>query len=397
MSRQEDGNSQPPRNYPTHIDGPTKWSGQDSNKDFVVNLNNSGVAEAEKGLELFHEHELDGDEITPRCFPLPTLRNKLEECALEVHRGRGLCIIRGLKPERYSIEDNIVLFLGISSYIGDKRGIQNSKGDVLSHVTESKSWTVPKEKRHGIHTNYSLPFHTDMGCEILSIQVRDRANEGGCTCVASIAAIYNDLVQTKPWVLHALAKHDWPIQAFRKETPFVLCPLIEYHAGNLCVSMDPARIGPHPSYRNDSTPDLTPEQREALIVLQETARKHQIRLATEPGDLLFINNLALLHGREAYLDSDTSSRHLVRLWLRNTQLGWAIPPSMNMPWDAAFGERASKVIDRYYPIMPMPNYIECKYSSGTAAFVADDNFDEWTSSVSRGEGDDGGPQLEENA
>ncbi|KAI1800440.1 Clavaminate synthase-like protein [Daldinia bambusicola] len=389
MSTKEGGDPQPPPNLPTHVNGRTTWSKLSPNETIVVPLSSLEVAEIENGSKHFRGLELDGDEVTPDHFPLPILRSKLEECALEVHHGRGLCIIRGLRPERYSIEENIVLFLAIASYIGDKRGIQNSKGEVLSHVTESKSWTVPKEKRHGIHTNYSLPFHTDMGCEILCIQVRDRANEGGRTCVASIGTIYNDLVRTKPWVVHALAKHDWPVQAsFRKEAPFVLSPLIDYHAGNLCISMDPARIGPHPSNRDGSVPDLTEEQKEALVVLQETAKRHQTQLDTEPGDLIFINNLALLHGRESYLDSDTSSRHLVRLWLRNTRLGWSIPPSMHMPWDAAFGERASRVIDRYYPIVPMPTYVECKYSSGTAAFVADDDFEEWANSVLRGTEED---------
>lgn len=108
-------------------------------------------------------------------------------------------------------------------------------------------------------------------------------------------------------------------------------------------------------------------------MLQRAAQKHQLRLETQPGDIVFINNLALLHARESYYDGAASSRHLVRLWLRNTQLGWDIPPSMKMPWDAAFGDGARKVINRYYPIMPMPEYMECKYSNGTAAFVADDD------------------------
>ncbi|KAI0847169.1 Clavaminate synthase-like protein [Daldinia vernicosa] len=397
MSPEQNGVSQPPKGFPPLIHGPTKWSGLDPDKmqPHRLDLDGPDVAAIGETLQSFHELELDGDEVTRGYFPLPSLQDRLEKCAFEVHHGCGICIIRGLTPDNYTIEDNIVLFLAIASHIGDERGLQNAKGDMLSHVTESKSWTVPKEKRHGIHTNYSLPFHNDMGCEILSIQVRDQANEGGRTCIASMAAIYNDLVQTKPWVLHALAKHDWPIQA--REPPFVLSPLIEYHAGNLLVSIDPSRIGPHPLIRNGSIPTLTPEQQEALVVLEETARKHQIQLDTQPGDLIFINNLALLHGRESYLDSNTSSRHLVRLWLRNTQLGWPIPSSMNMPWDAAFGERARKVMDRYYPIMPMPEYIECKYSNGTAAFVADDDdYDEGSDSGCHQNPDTGSKYTEED-
>ncbi|KAI2470805.1 Clavaminate synthase-like protein [Annulohypoxylon bovei var. microspora] len=392
LSRQQGGIAHPPRQLPGFIGGPMNWSRLDPDQKQVhrLELDDSGLAEIERALQAFHGLELDGDEVTRERFPLPNLQNQLEQCALRVHRDSGLCIIRGLRPEKYTIEDNIVLFLALSSYVGEKRGLQNSKGDMLSHVTESKSWTAPKEKRHGIHTNDRLPFHNDMGCEVLAIQVRDRAEAGGHTCVASMTAIYNDLQQSNPWVLHALARHDWPIQtSTRRAAPFVLCPLLEYYADNLIISMDPARIGPHPA-RNGSIPQLTAEQQEALAVLQNVAQKHQMRLETQPGDIVFLNNLGLLHARESYQDGASSSRHLVRLWLRNARLGWAIPPSMEMPWDNSFGDGARRVINRYYPIMPMPEYMECKYSNGTAAFVADDDVDE-------ADGDEATPDAAEEA
>ncbi|KAI1396843.1 Clavaminate synthase-like protein [Hypoxylon fuscum] len=373
LTRQQGSILQPPPGFPGHIDSPLNWTGNDRQKH-VLDLSGSEITEVEEGWQSWSKLELDGDEVTRECFPLPNLQRRLEQCVHDIHHGSGICIIRGLRPEKRTVEVNIILFLAIASYIGDQRGIQNAKGDMLSHVTESKSWTVPRAKRHGIHTNDSLPFHTDMGCEILSMQVRDRADSGGHTCVASMTAIYNDLLHSNPWVLHVLARHNWPIQtSSRKDSPFVLCPLLEFHDGKLLVSMDPARIGPHPLARKNSIPRLTSEQQEALAVLQRAAQKHQLRLETQPGDIVFINNLALLHARESYYDGAASSRHLVRLWLRNTQLGWDIPPSMKMPWDAAFGDGARKVINRYYPIMPMPEYMECKYSNGTAAFVADDD------------------------
>ncbi|OTA98322.1 hypothetical protein M426DRAFT_17521 [Hypoxylon sp. CI-4A] len=380
LSRQETNVPQPPQGPANSTSGPTNHSGRGSSKGQIhqIVLKESLVVWLENALREFRELELDGDEVTPELFSLPLeLRDLFRQCANEVHYGTGICIIRGLKPDNYSIEDNIILFLGIASHIGDQRGVQNSKGDMLSHVTDSKSWTVPKEKRHGIHTNGSLPFHNDMGCEILSIQVRDRADAGGHTCVASISAIYNDLVQSNPWALHVLSKPNWPIQtSSKKDPPFILCPLLEFHAGNLLVSMDPSRIGPHPLSRPGSIPYLTLDQQEALTVLQKVAKKHQVRLDTQPGDLVFINNLGLLHSRESYIDGASSSRHLVRLWLRSSLLGWPIPSSMKMPWDAAFGERAARIINRQYPIAPMPEYMECKYSSGTAAFVAEDDSEE---------------------
>lgn len=65
-------------------------------------------------------------------FPLPTLGQRLLSVALDIHRGRGFAIIHGLDPKNFSPEDNVIVFLGISSYIGSKRGRQDEDGNMLS-------------------------------------------------------------------------------------------------------------------------------------------------------------------------------------------------------------------------------------------------------------------------
>lgn len=138
-------------------------------------------------------------------------------------------------------------------------------------------------------------------------------------------------------------------------------------------SSDPARIGPREGNR---APPLSLEQEMALAVLQNVATKHQLKLDHHPGDLLYLNNWGLLHAREAYQDGETSSRHLIRLWLRNAELAWPVPDSMNLPWDCAFGMRSRKVLNHSYPIVPMPVYLESKYNSGTAAFIPEEDDEE---------------------
>lgn len=75
---------------------------------------------------------LYGSEVTANSFPLPTLGLKLLKTALDIHRGKGFAIIRGLDPKDFSTEDNLIIFLGISSYIGSKRGRQDEDGNMLS-------------------------------------------------------------------------------------------------------------------------------------------------------------------------------------------------------------------------------------------------------------------------
>jgi hypothetical protein len=52
----------------------------------------------------------------------------------DVYEGRGFAIVRGLDPDAYTMEDLTVVYLGISSYIGERRGKQDQRGSMLSTV-----------------------------------------------------------------------------------------------------------------------------------------------------------------------------------------------------------------------------------------------------------------------
>jgi len=81
---------------------------------------------------------LYGNEVRPSTFPLPTLGLKLLRLAYDIHNGKGFAAVRGLRPEEFSPEDNIIVFLGISSYIGAKRGRQDEEGNMLSELLRCK-------------------------------------------------------------------------------------------------------------------------------------------------------------------------------------------------------------------------------------------------------------------
>lgn len=80
--------------------------------------------------------------------------------------------------------------------------------------------------------------------------------------------------------------------------------------------------------RTDGLGTLSQEQRRALNVLEEVAKRNQIALEAQPGDLLFINNHGVLHSREAFEDSPDSPRYLVRMWLKNEALAWKLPRAL---------------------------------------------------------------------
>lgn len=76
----------------------------------------------------------DGDLVGPTNFPLPTLGPKLRELSRDVHSGKGFCVIRGLEPAAYSVEDLTLAYLGVQSYIAEQRGRQDERGNMIGQL-----------------------------------------------------------------------------------------------------------------------------------------------------------------------------------------------------------------------------------------------------------------------
>lgn len=298
-----------------------------------------------------------------------------------------------------------------------------------------------------------------MGCEVLTLLYRQVAAQGGATSLASAAAIYDDLLK-QPEILETLKAANWPIQLSVKNSVFKEMPLLAYHEGHviselftftalqfpneyitdICsVSADPGRLGLHPATAEKPSEGsrLTEAQLQALKVLNDLAEKHAVSIPAQPGDILFINNLAVLHKRDSYIDDDadadvkktngtaaddqitnpeidsedskddpgtaespidsehkdarkkddmvkaggdklptaddTKRRWLMRLWLRNEHLSWKIPDAMKLPWEAAYGKDVGRLITPKYDPSPQPDYKEPRYTSGTAAWLIEDD------------------------
>ncbi|KND89360.1 hypothetical protein TOPH_05967 [Tolypocladium ophioglossoides CBS 100239] len=359
---------------PGILTGPLVWSGADfkDQDSYTLRLSSHDIKEIEAALETFKSLGLDGDQVSQPNFPLPNLASRLSKVAETLHEGRGFVVISGLDASRYSVEDSVLLYLGLAEYVADKRGQQDKRGNVLSHITNSKLWDVPVEQRHAIHSNKALPFHNDMGCDLLALQVRRSAHSGGSTYLSSVWAVFNTLVREEPEVARSLLTPDWPVQISGRTSRHYLAPAFAIHERRLMASLDPNRFGRHPASTDADIPALNAAQTHALERVSAVARKTELELRLETGDLVFFNNWAVLHRRDAYEDGKSSSRHLVRLWLRNTRLGWPVPPQMLPPWQAAYGE-TSKTKTRIYSLYPMATYAIPKYSAGSAAFLIEDS------------------------
>lgn len=100
-------------------------------------------------------------------------------------------------------------------------------------------------------------------------------------------------------------------------------------------------------------PTLTPRQIEALDAIESIAKATQLEIRTQAGDIHFINNLAVFHRREGFVNGEgpQEKRHLVRMRLRDDELGWELPSDLRHEWRKAFDKSAAGI----WHLEPMPD------------------------------------------
>lgn len=339
-----------PNGFPRALDTESAWVGLDMTRnadDFILKLTSSDIAELETALAFFKGLALGGDHVTRENFPLPALAERLAQVSRDIHSGRGFALVRGLDPKKYPVEDLTLLFLGIQSHIADTQGRQDKKGNMLVHIVADSS--TEQKAQHHRHSTAAITFHTEEAGHLVSWQTRNTAASGGKCIIASGHTIYNVLAATRPDMIRLLARSDWPF-AFPR---FHCRPILFHHDGNVIINFGRTPLtgsAAHP--RSDSLPKLSARQLEALDSIEAIAKATQLEIATQAGDMHFINNLTVLHRREGFVDGSdpTQKRHLVRMLLRDSKQGWAIPKELQREWFEAFDKDA----DRVWHLEPMP-------------------------------------------
>lgn len=75
-------------------------------------------------------------------------------------------------------------------------------------------------------------------------------------------------------------------------------------------------------------------EREGLSTIAPL-RKPSLRIPLKQGDIGLINNLDLPHGGECCYGAEgspESTRHILRLRLRNRKVQWTLPPALKLAW-----------------------------------------------------------------
>ena len=132
----------------------------------------------------------------------------------------------------------------------------------------------------------------------------------------------------------------------RTRPHFQCRPLLFHHESRVMMNFGRTPLmgnDVHP--RDKSLPMISKVQEEALDEIEKIARELQLEIKTQSGDMHFINNFTVLHRREGFVNGPEAQqkRHLVRMRLRNSDLGWPVPEELQEDWDDAFsGESATE-------------------------------------------------------
>ncbi|KAF4343577.1 family Taurine catabolism dioxygenase [Fusarium beomiforme] len=194
-----------------------------------------------------------------------------------------------------------------------------------------------------------ISFHNEETGDIISWLTRSSAASGGRCIIASGYAVYNILSRYDRESLRLLSQPKWTF-ANQEASPR---PIFFYHKNRVVLNFGRVPLmgnAIHPRPRH--LPRISLKQLMALENIERAARKVQLEIKTQPGDIHFINNLFILHRRDSFEDGDAvgAKRHLVRMRLRDDEFGWDLPDCLRKEWSDAFDDTA----ERSWHIDPMP-------------------------------------------
>ena len=218
--------------------------------------------------------------------------------------------------ERIGLQQFIEAVCGVGLHFGTALS-QSAEGERIGHVVDAtKEEPTPRMFR----SNLELRPHTDNTAMVL-LACWNPAQSGGATILTSAASVHEQFRSRRPDLLELLYKgfhcHRRGEQGPAEEavTPYRV-PVFAQREGFLSCCYQRALIAA--GHRELGLP-LSPKELEALDLFDEIAMAPQNRLALslQRGDILIINNYAVLHARTRFAEEREPQlrRHLVRLWL----------------------------------------------------------------------------------
>lgn len=301
------------------------WTAADvaSESTWTEMLSPAELEELDAALRVALAKSTDILEVGREDFPLPQFAERLAGIERELIDGRGFVRLRGIDRDRYNQAEMEMIYWGIGRHLGEPWP-QNKRGHLLGDVTDQNKAPDDPTARGNEIGGAALAFHCD-GSDLVGLMCLQNGIEGGLSGVANSVAIHNQLVREAPEcaaALYAPQPFDYRGEEKKGGRPWYSIPVFSDWNDRLFVRCIPPFI--FASQRHEAAPRLTPEAKAGLkriVELTEDPNYH-VHMELLPGDMQFINNYHVMHGRTAYSDAREAGqiRHLKRLWLETQVL-----------------------------------------------------------------------------
>ncbi len=256
-------------------------------------------------------------ELTRDDVPLGAFAAVLADLTAELEHGVGFMTLRGLPSDRFSADDNRLLFWAIGTHLGVARP-QGKASQLMSDVRADGGQYRGAGGR-GYNTNAELDYHVD-GTDVVGLYCLRTARSGGLSRVASSVAIHNEILRHQPDLVDRLFQpfpYNRQNEEAADEPPFYMAPVYSFRNGHFAARYIRNHI--RSSQLRADTPRLTELDHRALDIVQDLAEADEFHfdMVLERGDMQFVNNHVLVHSRTHFEDYDAPERrrHLLRLWL----------------------------------------------------------------------------------
>ncbi len=234
--------------------------------------------------------------------------------------GPGFFWLRGLPAD--DADQLRRLFWILGNNLGDPV-MQNARGEILSEVTDRFAGAERGPDTRGYESNDELRFHCDGG-DSIGLCCLFAAPSGGGNGLVSLRAIHDEIV----------AHHQEHLPVL--EQGFALYSRREASSdGATGGTVNQQRIPVFSTSSQGFTAwlnirlaelaaemsglPLSTEEQAALDCVEAIAERPDMKLTfrTEPGDVVWVNNLAVMHRRDRYVDGPdpAKARRLYRMWL----------------------------------------------------------------------------------
>lgn len=292
---------------------PYIWTAADleADRSWQIDLPEAVLDEVESLLPTLRGRALE--DLTAKDCPLPAFAPLAAQVREELRAGRGLVQLRSLPIHDWSQEDIALAYWAIGTQIGT--GVSQSyKGDRLGQVRDigegGRYYTV----------GGALEMHMDP-VDVVGLVCVKPALAGGESRLVSSTALRDTLAAEYPDVIPILERGYH--YSSRLEDRSAGAPPYTPHRVPVFGEIDgmPASFLLPIAIRNTETSGLmlSAAEKDALELVNTVANRPELcfEMDLRPGDIQFLNNRLILHGRNDYEDAPEldEKRLMLRLWL----------------------------------------------------------------------------------